>query len=450
MAGLVGLSMNREKYGGGLSQELFWATFYLQHLGEEYGGLSVYNSENQDPISIRTHRGLFRPAFKDDLKGLEGTEGIGYCGNAREPFFTDTKFGKMSLSISGNFLQQSLLEEEFKAKGNTFERSDDIELVSKLLVRKSNLIEGIKGLAKESGAYALMILTKDGIYAICSPSGHWPLDLGVKEGAVIVASESGGFKNLGFELIRSLDPGEVLLLKDGSWQTVIRSKEFENKIQFCSFVWVYTGFANTAFRDIVASEVRKKLGASLARRDIENGFIPDVVTPIPDSGRFHAIGYHQEFCRQGIKPMPIYDEALLKYPYAGRSYTPQSEKARNLEANIKILVSGENCFKGKQIVVCDDSLVRGVQTRANLVPKLRSLEPAGIHFRISYPELKSHCPWGKTTQKGETLVEHFPLKSDRIKELRIESLEHNSIDGLVEDIGIPRKNLCVDCALERK
>jgi amidophosphoribosyltransferase len=451
MAGLTALSVNQKIYGGNFTQELFWATFYLQHSGEEYGGLSVFNPDNQNRITTRTHGGLFRPTFKDDLRGMEGTEGTGYCGSAREPFFTRTKFGKMSLSISGNFLQRPILEEGFMAEGHNFERSDDVELVSKLLVRKGSIVEGIKGLAGESAAYALMVLTEEGIYAGCSPSGHWPLVLGAKEGAVTVASESGGFQNLGFRLIRSLDPGEVILLKNGSWRTVVDSEEFENKkIQFCSFVWVYTGFANTVFQNIAASEVRKKLGASLAARDIKNGFIPDVVIPIPDSGRFHAIGYQQEFCRQGIKPMPIYDEALLKYPYAGRSYTPQSEKARKLEANIKILVSGENCFEGKQIVVCDDSLVRGVQARANLVPKLKSLDPAGIHFRISNPELKSHCPWGKTTKKDETLVKSFPLKSDRIKSLGIESLEYNSIDDLVKAIGLPREELCVDCDLEEK
>ena len=100
------------------------------------------------------------------------------------------------------------------------------------------------------------------------------------------------------------------------------------------------------------------------------------------------------------------------------------------------------------MVVCDDSLVRGVQTRANLVPKLRALGVKGIHFRISNPELRSHCPWGKTTKKGETLATQFPSKKERIKALGIESLEYNDIDGLAQAIGLPREQLCVDCDLD--
>jgi len=100
------------------------------------------------------------------------------------------------------------------------------------------------------------------------------------------------------------------------------------------------------------------------------------------------------------------------------------------------------------VAVCDDSLVRGVQTRANLVPKLRALGVKGIHFRISNPELRSHCPWGKTTKKGETLVHRFSLKEDRIQVLGIESLEYNTIEGLVSAIGLPREQLCVDCDLD--
>ena len=101
------------------------------------------------------------------------------------------------------------------------------------------------------------------------------------------------------------------------------------------------------FEGIPASLVRKRLGAALARRDIERGFVPDIVIPVPDSGRFHAIGYHQEFCRQmmagKIDRIPLYDELLLKYPYAGRSFIPPDQKQRDREARIKLLVSGEDC-----------------------------------------------------------------------------------------------------------
>jgi amidophosphoribosyltransferase len=240
-------------------------------------------------------------------------------------------------------------------------------------------------------------------------------------------------------------------MKNGSFeQKEIISPE---KVQICSFVWVYTAFPNGVFEGIPSSLVRKRLGSSLARRDIENGFIPDIVAPVPDSGRFHAIGYLQEFCRQmnegKISRIPFYDEVLLKFAYAGRSFIPQTEEARALEAHIKLLTGGED-YTGKIVVICDDSIVRGTQTQTNLVPKLRLMGIEDTHFRISNPELLSHCPWGKTTKKGETLAHRMPKKEDRINFLGIKSLEYNTVEDLVRAIGLPREQLCVDCDLKTK
>jgi len=448
MAGVFALSIDSKKYQGNFLKDLFWGTFYHQHLGEEYSGLSTCD---EDKIKIRTHRGLFRPTFAKDLEGLEGTEGIGFCGLDREPFRADSRLGQLSFCFSGNIRNSPELVEQFKNLGHSFERGgDDIEMIAKLVAQGQDIVDGIRKMTKEiEGAYSLLVLAPEGIYAARCPSGHWPLLIGEKDGAVVVASESGGFSNSGFRLIRDLEPGEIVLLEKGHFSTI--DKMIAKKIQICSFLWVYTAFPNGVFEGISASLVRKKLGASLARRDIERSFIPDVVVPVPDSGRFHAIGYHQEFCRAAMRgeivKIPLYDESLLKFPYAGRSYTPSTKEARDLEAQIKLLPSGED-YRGKIVVVCDDSIVRGTQTQINLVPKLRASGTKEIHFRISNPELRSHCRWGKTTKKGETLVSRIPSIEDRIKFLGIESLEYNTIEDLVKAIGLSQDELCVDCDLE--
>jgi amidophosphoribosyltransferase len=444
MSGLFALSIDPATYHGDFLKDLFWGTFYQQHLGEDYAGLSTLK---EGQIQVRTHRGLFRPAFSNDLKNLEGTEGIGYCGSAREPYFTESRLGKFSLCFTGNIINLPELIERFKNFGHTFKREDDIEVIAKLLAQGENVVEGIKIMNKEiRGAYSLLILSKNGIYAACCPTAHWPLVIGEKKGAVIVASESSCFVNLGFRILRDLKPGEIILIKNGRLET--KAELPAEKIQFCSFYWVYTAFPSAIIKGIPASLVRKRLGAALARRDIENGFIPDIVIPVPDSGRFHAIGYHQEFCRQmsegKIKRVPLYDEILIKYPHTGRSFTPQTPAARYLEAEIKLLTSGEN-YRNKVVVVCDDSIVRGTQTQTKLVPKLREAGVEEIHFRISNPELLSHCPWGKTTKKGETLASRMQKIEDRIKFLGVEGLMYNTIDDLVEAIGLPRDMLCVDC-----
>ncbi len=458
MAGLFGLSIDRKVYEGNFLKDLFWETFYEQHLGEQYGGLSTRKGKK---IKIQTHRGLFRPSFQDNLAGLEGTEGIGYCGHIRQPFFVDSKIGELSACFSGNIINREELVDEFKSFGHIFERGgDDIEIIVKLIAQGENIVAGIRRMTEKiKGAYSLLILTKEGIYAARCPNAHWPLVIGKKRGAVVVASESGGFKNFGFELVQDLNPGEIVLLRNGHLE---RKDIIPGEVQICSFVWVYTAFPNGVFEGIPTSLVRKRLGAALARRDIENGFIPDRVSPVPDSGVFHAIGYHQEFCREIVKGkeskidrIPLYDEVLLKYPYAGRSFTPPEEEDRKLEAHIKMLTSGEN-YSGEEILINDDSIVRATQTSENLVPKLESMGFKKIHFRISNPELLSYCSFGKTTKKGELFAAKISSKEERIRFLNskaenkniVKSLEYNAIKDLVEAIGLSKEKLCVDCDLK--
>ena len=198
--------------------------------------------------------------------------------------------------------------------------------------------------------------------------------------------------------------------------------------------------------------VRKRLGAALARRDIAAGFMPDIVTYIPDSGRSHALGYHQEFCRQinaeKISRVPILEEVLSKFYFVGRSFTPGRKEKRQERADKKQQKSAER-FRGLNLVVCDDSIVRGTQTSENTVPKIRSLGFGEIHLRISNPELQSHCPWGKTTTAGDLFVVKHPSVQERLKILKVESLAHNTIEDLVEAIGMQREDLCIDCSLSR-
>lgn len=444
MPGLFAITVNPQQYEADFLEDLFIGTFYHQHLGEAYGGLSTY-SDGQ--FHIRTHRGLFRSTFSRDLEGLSGTEGIGYCGSFREPYFSESRLGRMSACHSGNVTNLSELMERFRDLGHVFTRGDDIEMLTKLIAQGTSIVDGVQKLNQQlKGAFSLLVLTEEGIYAVRCAAGQWPLVIGEKRGAVVAASECGGFANLGFRRVRDVEPGEIVLLKNGAWETKGRIEG--SKVQVCSFYWVYTGFPTNVFEGVPDSLVRKRLGAALARRDIESGFIPDVVIPVPDSGRFHAIGYQQEFCRQmmagNIQRVPVYDELLVKYPYAGRSFIPQDQKQRDREARVKLLASGEDC-RGKIVAVCDDSVVRGTQAQTDLVPKLRQTGVREIHFRISNPELRSYCPWGKTTKKGELLADRIPAIEDRVKYLGVDGLKYNSLQDLAEAIGRPLESLCVDC-----
>ncbi|MFC1901053.1 hypothetical protein ACFLYN_05620 [Chloroflexota bacterium] len=448
MPGFVALSTYPETYKDDFLDDLFWLTFYQQHMGEAYAGLSTYN--NGGRIKIRTHRGLFRPTFSEDKAGLEGKMGIGYCGDNREPILVDSKSGEFAACFSGNIINRDELVDKFKSEGHSFAwEGTDIEICTKIISQGTGIIDGIKRMNDEiEGAYSLAVLSHEGIYVFCDPSGRWPLIIGEKTGAIAATTDPIGFGNWGFSYQRDIEPGEIVLIKDGHAETQGRLPN--HRSQICTFVWVYTNFPNSVFKGIPVSYVRKELGAVLARRDIERGFIPDVVAPVPDSGRFCAIGYHQEFCRQvnekKIDRIPEYDEVLMKYPYAGRSYPRPNQADRDFEAHIKQLASGEK-YPGKVVAVCDDSIRRGTQTEKNLVPKLRSLNIKEIHLRISNPDSLTYCPWGKSIKKGELLAARIPSMKERIEFLGVESLEHPTVPELAEAIGLPLETLCVDCDL---
>ncbi|MBN1643655.1 MAG: hypothetical protein JW856_02385 [Dehalococcoidales bacterium] len=447
MAGFFALSVDAKKYQGTFLEDLFGMTFYQQHLGEDYAGLSTYNGEK---INIRTHRGLFRQTFADDLTGLEGIMGIGYCGDNREPILVDSKFGSFAACFSGNIINRDELVKKLMDEGHSFAwGGSDIEIITKLLARGKGLVDGIKKMNSEiQGAYSVAILTPQGIYAFSDPSGRWPMVLGEKAGAVAVTTDPCGFANWGFNYLRDLEPGEIVLLSGDSVET--KGKIANGKTQICTFVWVYTNFPTAVFKNVAVSAVRKRLGAALAKRDIQQDFIPDIVAPVPDSGRFSAIGYHQEFCRQinekKIDRIPVYDEVIIKYPYSGRSYPRSTQTKREMEAHVKQLRSGES-YAGKRVVLCDDSVRRGTQIEKNLVPKLRALGIGEIHFRISNPDSFSYCQWGKTIKKGELLAAQVPSIKKRIKLLGIDSLEYTTVHELAEAIGLPLESLCIDCDL---
>lgn len=445
MSGLFGISGNSQ-FGKNVASDLFWGTFYQQHLGEEFCGVSLLSEEGE--IVTCTRRGHFRPAFsqEQELWNMKSCSAIGYCGSAPEPFYVDTGKGDFAVCFTGNILNAEDLKDEFKSEGRGFVRGDEIELISKIIAQESSFVEGLRKLEKRFlGAYSILLMTREGLYAYSD--GRWPLVVGKKDGQMVVATSSAGFSNLKMELVKDI-PGGIVLLKDGE----IKEEIILHGLPVCSFMWVYTGFPPDRFRRIAASEIRKRLGAELAVQDAENGFIPDIVVPIPDSGRFHAIGYHQQFTKMVNNGMiaraPLYDEVLLKYPYAGRSFTPQSKEIRELEASIKQVPSGED-YKGKKAVVVDDSIVRGTQTQNNLVPKLRAIGLEEIHLRIGSPELRSYCPWGKTTKRGETLANSIPDMEQRRKYLGVDSLIYNSVDTLEEILtALGIENFCMDCSKE--
>lgn len=477
MSGIIALSIDENVYGSGKTKEvvntefasdLFWTTFYHQHLGPEYGGLATLSEKKDELILLRTHRGLFRPQFQDDLNGFMAPLGIGHISaGLREPYLVlESSFPPFAICFSGNIINREELIVSLKSEGHILERKDDVVLISNLLAKAGwdnkktddeNFAEGIRHMIKQlKGSCALAILTKKKIYAVRGPDGHEPLILAKKKGAVVVVSESCSLYNQGFKFERELDPGEIISLKNGLAEKIGIITINNEPAQICTFKWVYTSFPPTTLLGLTAAEIRRRLGACLACRDIESGFIPYVVIPVPDSGKYHAIGYINEFIRQAnegiIRKIPFIDESLAKYSYAGRSYTPADENARNVEAQKKLIPIIEERYKGKVVVVVDDSIVRGTQTRNDLVPKLTDIGFAEIHLRISNPKLVSTCEWGKSNKRKKNLAavkeNLIDIRTDEeiAEMLGVKSCRFNTVNDLVQVFGTSSESLCADCS----
>lgn len=453
MAGISGISINPAEYGGNFALDLFLSQFYLQHLalgGEERCGLAVCTKKGI--LKTTSRPGLLRPNFGRELEQFGGTAGIGYCGLASEPYQVNTWLGQISICLSGKINNIGRIRTEAGEHGAVFfDGGGEAETIAHILLSERDLPSGIIKLSGAiEGSCSFLALTKQGIYVFQHPDVYFPLVLGEKKGAIIVASESGGFPNAGFRRTRDITPGELVLLKDGKWELVGEVKP-QRKPRMCGMVWAFYAFSASVIEGRPVSAVRRAMAAALARRDIKNGLVPDIVAPVPNIGRSHALGYHQEFCRQLslgslTGPLPLYDEPLSKYTFASRDETLRLGDREVGEIFIKIVQNGED-YTGRRLVLCTDSIAMGRRIKEKLIPTLRAMGFSKIYLRSSFPKIVSPCSWMGGIRGGKLLVASFATEQERADFLRVDDLAYNTVDDFVASIGMPREALCLDCCI---
>ncbi len=427
--GVFGISSAEDK---NLVDDIFLGAFYLQHRGQQYCGISTCNGKGE--IKIRTHRGLVRQTFQEDLKGLEGFIGIGHTSlKDRQPIKLDSKMGEFTICFSGNVINREELVNKLKKEGHSFYTDSDIEVIAKLVAQGDNFVDGIERMAKQlHGAYAMAILSKGKIYATRDKHAFRPLIIGKRDHTIAVSSESCAFNNLGIEIIRDVKPGEIIEIEKGEFKTVKESPA--PFTQFCSFEWIYTANAASIIDGLSVDMAREKMGAALAKRyPVE----ADVVAAVPNSGIGHALGYSHE------SKIP-YDNVFLKYDYASRSYTQATQKLRDREAKLKLIPISEK-IKGKRVVICDDSIVRGTQMKNDLVVKLRKNGVAEIHVRIACPPLRAPCIYGVATRSKTELAATNKTIEEIRKYIGVDSLAYNTLEDLGEALGRPLDQICTSC-----
>lgn len=446
--------------------ELFYGTDYHSHLGTRKGGMATYNENGNFARSIHNlENSHFRAKFEEDLKKFDGLSGIGVISdNDAQPIILNSHLGKFAIVSVGKITNIDELEKELISIGRNFTEmssgyTNPTELTALLITEGKSFVEGIKiAQDKIKGSCSFLLLTEDAIYACRDKYGRTPLVIGKKEDSIAVASETCSFPNLKLEEEYFLGPGEVLKLNAQGYEQIIKPGK---KLQICSFLWVYYGYPTSSYENINVDDVRFALGKSLGENDDAS---LDVSSAIPDSGTCMAIGY------AAGKKIP-YRCAIVKYtPTWPRSFTPSNQSIRSLVAKMK-LIPNKSLLREKRIAFCDDSIVRGTQLKDN-AQTLLGYGAKEIHIRISCPPLIYPCDYlnfAASRSPLELITRRYILQKEGahdinldkyakagtaeyngmvnyIKEdLALSSLKFNSVDELINAIGLPKERVCTHC-----
>lgn len=451
---------------GNCAETLFYATDYHSHLGTEYGGIAVLNDGQFTRQIHNLSQSQFKSKFYDDYERIRGNMGIGVISDYDEqPIYLNSKFGPFCIVTSGFVENAEKLARQMLNRGVSFSEVsgravNTPELIAKLINQGDNLIDGIeKAFAAIEGSCSLLLLHEDGIYAARDKLGYTPLIVGKRSDAWAVTAETSAFPNNGFEVVKHAEPGEVVLLNAEGLAKGRRGGSGESQI--CTFLWIYTGFPASDYDGINVEVVRERCGRYLARRDKDVDV--DLVSGVPDSGAAHGLGYAMESGKPFRRP-------LVKYtPGYGRSYTPPSQRTRDLIAKMKLIPIRE-VIKGNSIVLCEDSIVRGTQLKNFAIKKLWDCGAREIHVRPACPPLMYPCRFNLSTRsvnelaarrairsiehrKVENVSEYLDHNSEKYskmvewiaRDLDVSTLKYQTVDDMVEAVGLPREKLCLYC-----
>ncbi|MBK1964159.1 amidophosphoribosyltransferase [Campylobacter novaezeelandiae] len=414
----------------------YYALFAMQHRGQEASGISVSDGKSIKTIKAKGEvNQIFNPL---NLKTLNGEIAIGHnrystAGNSSiddaQPIYANCSFGDISLVHNGNLVNKNEVRNALMQDGAIFQTNLDTENLIHLIVRskkqdlKDRLIEGLK---KCIGAYCFMLASKDKLYVIRDAYGVRPLSLGrLKDGGYIIASETCAFDLIEAEFIRDIDAGEMLIFTQGSdkFESI---KLFNEKPRICAFEYIYFARPDSIIEGKSVYEVRKKMGETLAKKFKQK---IDFVVPVPDSGVSAAIGFSQYL------KIPL-EMAIVRNHYVGRTFIEPTEELRNFKVKLKLNPMSK-VLKDKEIVVIDDSLVRGT-TSKKIISLIRAAGASKIHLAIACPEIKFPDIYGIDTPTFEELIS----ANKNIKQVKefidADSLTFLSIDELVSSIGNER------------
>ena len=468
MGGYFGIASRQE-----CVEDVFFGTDYHSHLGTRRAGMASYSAEIGLQREIHSiENSPFRTRFRDALDSLHGTSAIGCISDFYpQPLLIRSRLGTFALCVTGavnnaDDLMQTYLEEGGHFDAMTGGAINVTELIGALISLRGDFASGIRFVQQlVKGTVAILILAQDGrLIAARDRVGRLPVWIGRREDGYSVSLEPFAHQKLGFEDERELGPGEVVSVTADGVTPLLPAGE---EMRMCAFLWSYYGYSTSSYEGSNVELMRYRNGAIMAQHDKDDPTLADVdyVCGMPDSGTPHAIGYanesHLPFARAYIKYTPTWS----------RSFTPTKQSDRNRIAKMK-QIPVPALIQGKNLLLVDDSIVRGTQLRET-VEFLYESGAKTVHMRSACPPILFNCKFLNFSRsnnemdliarqvivelEGEAgfayLEEYCDASTQRGQNLRrtiaeklhLGSLDFQSLEGVIEAIGIPACKLCTYC-----
>ncbi len=436
--GIVGMALE-----GDAVPHLKKALRIIQHRGQEAAGIAVYNGKT---ISYHRGMGLVHEVLTGrQYNSLVGNTGIGHvrystsgssCAENCQPITVNTKEGDLALAHNGDIVNAASIRTKLQSEGWAFLTSTDSEIIVRIMATELSIspdpIRAIKTVMKTlEGAYSIVMMLGGRTFGFRDPYGFRPLCLGKLPSGYVLASESSIFNVLRGEFIRDILPGEIVEITP-TGVTSTRTPAAPHKAH-CMFEWVYFARPDAVIDGREVYQVRTSIGHILAK---EQPVEADVVVPVPDSGRAHALGYAE--C-SGIP----YAEGFMKNRYIERTFILPDQSQRDEGVLLK-LNPIRSTVAGKRVVIVDDSIVRGT-TMLKIVQMTRRAGAKEVHVRIGCPPVIAPCFYGVDMKTREQFAALNRTPQQIAELITADSVGYISQAGLVEALGIPESELCLAC-----
>ena len=426
-------------------EEVYLGLYALQHRGQESAGISWI--DNHKVCSSHGLGLLHNAVNQEKLTQKKASSAIGHVRYLPVdpsqpqnilPLCASYSRGPVAISHDGLITNLSEVTETLEGRGSIFHSATDSEAILHLMAQKSfmePLDAFVDALRHLEGSCAVAVLLEGKLVAARDLWGFKPLVIGKRDDTYYVASESCAFDIVGAELIRDVEPGEILVIdNDGIRSLRIRHKKPCERCMRCAFEYVYTARPDSIIDGRSVYETRKAMGRLLAEKSPCKD--ADLVAGMPDSGTISAVGYAQE---SGTP----FEMAVVRNRYVGRTFIQPTQKVRELGVKIKLNPISDK-LNGKKAVIVDDSIVRGT-TAERIIDMIRNSGASEVHLRVASPPVRYPCIYGIDTRKQESLAAVRMTLEELRKKVNADTLNYLTEEDLVKAIGLPEDQLCTAC-----